>query len=328
MRIFTGIQPSGELHLGNYVGAMKPMLELQKQHECFASIVDFHALTDLPEAGALRKRTGSAALSWLAVGLDPQRVTLFTQSDVPAHTELMWLLTTMTSIGDLERMTQYKEKSRDAGKKQFVNAGLLNYPILMAADILLYKTEGVPVGEDQAQHLELTRRIARRFNEHYPPVLLKEPESLFPKTGARVMSLRDPKRKMSKSHGPDTYVGIFDDPETIRKKIRKAVTDSGRTVAYAPKQKPALANLIELYAILAGEEPKTSAARFDGTSYASLKDALAELCIEKFSPMRERRAALEQSPAHVRTILEKGAERARSVANETLREVRLRMGIE
>ncbi|OHA48342.1 MAG: tryptophan--tRNA ligase [Candidatus Terrybacteria bacterium RIFCSPLOWO2_01_FULL_58_14] len=327
MRIVSGIQPSGELHIGNYLGALRQFTALQDEHECFFFLADLHALTELPAPETLRDRVVATAIDYLAVGLDPQKATLFLQSDVPAHAELMWLLATLTPVGDLERMTQYKEKARDAKKRRLVNAGLLTYPILMAADILLYRAEAVPVGEDQLQHLELARRIAHRFNDRFPPPLFPEPNALMQKKGARIMSLADPRKKMSKSHGPETYIGIFDSPDSIRKKIQKAVTDSGTTVSYDPRRKPALANLLTLYALFAEEELRESAQRFSHSGYAIFKQALTELLIQKLSPFRERRQTLAQSPPHIRAVLERGAERALAVSQETLREARTRMGI-
>lgn len=353
MRIVSGIQPSGELHIGNYFGALKQFIQLQEEHECFFFIADLHALTETPDADTLRKATLESAIAHLALGLDPQRVVLFVQSAVPAHTEGMWLLASLTPVGELERMTQYKDKAHavrqrgtapkesaranPAGQTRngtrnhaeirgFVNAGLLAYPVLMAADILLYRAESVPVGEDQKQHLELTRRLARRFNERYG-VLFPEPKGLLPKTGARIMSLSDPKKKMSKSHGPEAAVGIFDEPDVIARKIKRAVTDSGKTVSYDPKRKPALANLLDIYALTENENPKAAAKRFDGKGYAELKTAVAQRLADHFAPFRERRQTLLQSPAHVRAVLGQGLERARAVSQETLREMRVRMGL-
>ena len=325
MRIVSGIQPSGELHIGNYLGMLKHAIALQEANECFYFIADLHALTQLEDTGQYRKNREALPIDLLALGFDPQKSTIFLQSDVPAHTEFMWLLMTMTPVGELERMTQYKDKAKQT--KRFVNAGLLAYPVLMAADILLYKAEGVPVGEDQKQHLELTRNIAQRANQalgtNFPL-----PEPLIPKSGARVMSLLDPRKKMSKSQGPESYIGLFDDDETIRRKTKKAVTDSGKEVVWDPGGKPALANLLTIYSLFAEEIPRQSAKRFAGQGYAKFKSTLADLLIEKLTPFRDKRATLAQSPAHMRQILDQGAQRARSISAETLRGARNRIGLD
>ncbi len=326
MRILSGIQPSGALHIGNYLGAMKYFVNLQEDHDVFYCIVDLHALTNLPEPKELRDRVMQAATDFLAIGLDPQRSTIFVQSHISAHSELMWLLTTLTPIGELERMTQYKEKVKDAKKKELINAGLLNYPILMAADILAYKTEAVPVGEDQKQHLELTRNIAERFNTRFGDTF-PVPEPLIPKTGARIMSLSDPKKKMSKSYGEDTVIGIFDTPEAIAKKVKRAVTDSGKTITYDPKKRPAIANLIDIYALFSEITPADVVKEFSGKGFGDFKKALTELLVTQLAPMRERREMLAHSPAHVTAILEQGARRAGSVANDTLRDAQRKMGL-
>lgn len=327
MRIVAGIQPSGNLHIGNYIGAIKQFVQLQDEHECFFFLADLHTLTEFPEPEVLRQQVLQTAIEYIALGLDPQKVVLFQQSDVPAHVEAMWLLTTITPIGELERMTQYKDKASMMKKKAFVNAGLLMYPVLMAADILLYRPQGVPVGEDQKQHLELARNLAQRFNERFGEFFPK-PEPVLPRFGARVMSFTDPTKKMSKSYGSETVLGIFDEPEAIRKKVKKAVTDSGKTVAYDPKKKPALANLLTVYAAFAGETPQESGKRFANSGYAEFKKALAELLVAKLAPFREKRTTLMQSPAHMRAVLEQGADRARAVSQETLREMRHRMGVD
>lgn len=326
MRILSGIQPSGALHIGNYLGALKHFVELQEEHDVFYCIVDLHALTNLPEPEELRERVMQTAVDFLAIGLDPQKATIFVQSHVPAHSELMWLLTTMTPVGELERMTQYKDKSRDAKKKDFINAGLLNYPILMAADILAYKPEAVPVGDDQKQHLELTRNIAERINGRFGETF-PVPEPMIPKTGARIMSLSDPKSKMSKSHGEDTVIGIFDEPDVITKKLKRAVTDSLKTIKYDPKKRPGLANLIDMYALFSDKRPADVVKEFSGKGYGDLKKAVADALIEELRPMRERRDMLMQSPAHVTAVLEQGAKRANAVAQDTLRDVQRRFGL-
>src|SRR3989344_2752916 len=326
MRIVSGIQPSGELHLGNYLGAIKQFIALQEQHECFFFIADLHALTESSDPDELRQRTHQAAVDYLALGLDPQKATLFVQSQIPAHSELMWLLTALTPVGELERMTQYKDKAAAVKKQELVNAGLLNYPILMAADILIYKPQAVPVGEDQKQHLELTRNLAERFNGRFGETF-PVPEPLIPKTGARIMSLADPKKKMSKSNGEENVIGIFDAPELIEKKVKRAVTDSYKTITYDPKRRPAVTNLIDIYSLLSEQKPADVVRHFSGKGYGDLKSELAALLIEKLAPFRERREMLLQSRAHVTAVLEQGAKRAHGIANDTLHEAQRRMGI-
>lgn len=325
MRIVSGIQPSGRPHLGNYLGAIKQFIALQEDNECYFFIADLHALTEHPSPEALRAQVLDTAISYLALGLDPQRATLFVQSHIPAHAELMWLLATHTAKGDLERMTQWKDKGK--GKKA-ANAGLFAYPVLMAADILLYKPDAVPTGEDQVQHLELTRRIARHVNNTYDTDLLPEPESLLPSLGARIKSLTDPEQKMSKSHGEKHYVGIFEDPKSIRKKIKSAITDSGRKITYDPKRKAGLANLIEIYAAFDEKTPGDVVRQFSSAKgYGEFKEALADLVVEKLTPFQERYRMLSQSKAHVQEILRKGASRAQGVAQETLKETQRLMGL-
>lgn len=333
MKVFSGLQPSGDLHIGNYLGMLKTSVELQKDNDCVYCIVDLHALTENLDPARLRQNIIKAAASYLAVGIDSQKSVLFTQSDVSAHAEFMWILTSLASVGDLKRMTQYKDKIKDisAGRvkngSDFINAGLLMYPVLMASDILLYKTEGVPVGEDQKQHLELSRRLARRFNSFYPPPLLIEAKTIIPKTGGRVMSLKNPKVKMSKSHGFDTYIGLFDAPEVIAKKIKSAITDSGKGIVYDPNKRPALANLLLIYGAFSDRTPQNVALEFSSLSYVSFKEKLTGLLIEKLTPFREKYLALSQSPANTRAILKRGAERAESLASPLLREAKERVGI-
>lgn len=326
MRILSGIQPSGDLHLGNYLGALKYFVDLQEDNDVFYCIVDLHALTDMPEPDVLRERVLQTAIDLLAIGIDPQQATIFIQSHVPAHSELMWLLATMTPVGELERMTQFKDKAAHATAKDFVNAGLLNYPILMAADILAYKPEGVPVGEDQKQHLELTRNIAERINGRFG-VTFPVPKPLIPRTGARIMSLSDPKRKMSKSHGEDSVIGIFDDPAVIEKKVKRAVTDSAKTIGYDPKKRPGISNLIDIFALLTERTPKEIVKQFDGQGYGNFKAALLETIVTTLAPFRERRATLVQSPAHVNAVLIQGAKRANAVADDTLRDLQRKFGL-
>ena len=240
MRVFSGIRPTGELHIGNYLGAMKQWIELQEKNECIFCIVDLHAITTPYESKNLQKNIFELAIAYLAAGLDPEKCILFVQSQVKEHTELAWLLGTITPLGELKRMTQFKEKSKR--HPEYVNAGLLNYPLLMAADILLYQTDLVPVGKDQQQHVELAREIARKFNQKFGKTF-KEPKTLLPKIGEKIMSLKNPKKKMSKTDDPEGCIGLFDEPEEIRKKIMSAVTDLGREIKYDLNKKPGISNL-------------------------------------------------------------------------------------
>jgi len=244
MKIFSGIRPTGELHIGNYIGAIKQWIDLQESNECIYCIVDLHAITTPYSPKKLQSNIFSQAITYLALGLNPEKCILLVQSHVKEHSELAWLLGTITPMGDLKRMAQYKEKSRK--HKEYINAGLFNYPILMAADILLYKTEMVPVGEDQKQHVELARSIAKKFNSQFGQTF-KVPEPKLQKAGARIMSLQDPRTKMSKTDSDQGCIGIFEDSESIRKKIMKAVTDTGKTVKYDPIRKPGISNLLTIH---------------------------------------------------------------------------------
>jgi tryptophanyl-tRNA synthetase len=322
-RIFSAIQPSGALTLGNYLGAVRRWVELQEpapQKERLFCIADYHAITVRHEPEELRSLTLELALDLLACGIDPGRSALFLQSQVPEHTELMWILASIASYGELGRMTQFKEK---AGKRGLASLGLFAYPVLMAADVLVYKAGRVPVGEDQLQHLELAREIARRFNQRFGWTF-PEPAPILNR-GARILSLADPGRKMSKSLGAKHYLGLFEDEASIRGKIRGAVTDTGGPVAGIS---PGVENLFRILAETApaSEYERLERARKDGSlRYADLKEAVADHLIAALDPLRARRAAL--TPAFARDALEQGAARARDIARETLAEVRHRIGI-
>jgi len=324
MRIFSGIQPTGVLHLGNYFGAIKQWVELQEGNFCIYCIVDYHALTNentIPEE--LKKNRRELALDLLACGIDPERSILFVQSAVPEHTELCWILGCVTSFGDLTRMTQFKEKAKG---QEFVNGGLFYYPVLQAADILLYLADHVPVGEVQLQHLELARRIARRFNWRFGE-LFPEPEPILGKV-PRLMSLADPTRKMSKSYGPDHYIGLMEPEEEIWRKIRTAVTDMGLTPGQP--MSPGVANLFTLLELVAPKEvvEEFRRAHAAGTLlYRDLKETLFRYLMEALRPIRERRRELE-AQGEVEEILAAGAERARKIAKEVIREVRARVGLD
>jgi tryptophanyl-tRNA synthetase len=322
-RIFSGIQPSGTIHVGNYLGAIQNWTKLQYQYESIFCVVDYHAITVEYDPRELSERVMDVAATLLACGIDPERATLFVQSAVPEHTELSWLLTCITPLGMLERMTQFKDKAARQ-ERGSVGAGLLCYPVLMAADILLYKADLVPVGEDQIQHLELTRDLARKFN-HLFGHTFPEPEAYVPKT-ARIMALSDPTSKMSKSI-PGGAVALSEEPDQIRKLVRRAVTDSGQ--GPDGEMSPGVKNLFVLLEAFGSPEVVSSLqddyARGQ-LRYVDLKDAVAEAMIEKLTPIRQRRAELLADRQKVIDILDAGAEKARALARETLREVKERMG--
>jgi tryptophanyl-tRNA synthetase len=322
-RIFSGIQPSGELHIGNYLGAVQNWVRLQASYECFYSIVDLHAITSRYDAATLGARTREMAVGLLASGIDPDRATLFVQSHVAEHSELMWLLNAVTPLGELERMTQFKDKAQ---RFESVPAGLLNYPVLMAADILLYRADLVPVGEDQVQHLELTREITRRWNAEFSPdrEFFPEPKPLMTEA-KRIMGL-DGQAKMSKSLG--NTIGILESPEDIWQKLRPAVTDPARVTRRDPGT-PEICNLYHLHRYFSTPDTVIQVAEnCRGAKWGCLdcKRTLAESMAAHFAPIRERARELEAKPARVEDILAAGAERARSIARETLREARELMG--
>jgi tryptophanyl-tRNA synthetase len=321
-RIFSGIQPSGELHIGNWLGAVRNWVELQARHECFICVVDLHALTGARyEAGLLAERTREMAFGLLAAGIDPERATLFLQSHVPEHAELMWLLNAVTPVGELERMTQYKDKSREL---ESIPAALLNYPVLQTADILLYKADLVPVGEDQLQHLELAREVVRRFTAAYGRSIFPEPQPLLSPT-ARVMGL-DGKGKMSKSSG--NTIGLLDDPETIWQRLRPAVTDPQRVTRKDPGR-PEVCNIYSLHQVFSPAETVEEVARnCRGALWGCLdcKRVLADNMAAMLAPIRERARELASHPGRVDEVLAAGAAKARGVARATLAEVRDAMG--
>lgn len=321
-RIFSGIQPSGELHIGNYLGAIKNWVELQHRYECIYSIVDYHAITGNYEPEDLRRRTADMAVSLLAAGLDPEKCTLFVQSMVPEHTELQWIFNTVTPLGELERQTQYKDK---ASRQESVLAGLLNYPVLQAADILIYRAELVPVGEDQVQHLELSREIARRWNAKFGVDYFPEPQPLLSPT-RRIMGL-DGQAKMSKSMG--NTIGLLEAPDAVWEKLRPAVTDPARVRRTDPGT-PEVCNIYHLHR--AFSEPATVEhvavqCRTAGWGCIECKKVLHESMMRELDPIRERAAELRARPERITEILHAGAERCRTLARETLREVKERMGL-
>lgn len=322
-RVFSGVQPSGNLTIGNYIGALRQFVALQHEADCLYCIVDLHALTVAQDPVALREQTLNLAALYLAIGLDPQKITLFIQSHVPAHAELAWLLQCTSYMGEMSRMTQYKDKSR--GQAQ-VSVGLFTYPALMAADILLYQADLVPVGEDQKQHVELTRDIAIRFNHRYGETF-RVPEVMIPKIGARIMGLDDPGRKMSKSSvNPASYIALLDPPATIRKKLARAVTDSEAAVRFDPGAKPAISNLMAIYSQLAGLSLAELEQRYAGWGYGRFKADLADVVSAALAPVQERYQELRPS-GELRRVLGEGAQRAAALAAPTLRSAMEKMGL-
>jgi len=324
--VFSGIQPTGTIHIGNYLGAIKNWAELQNNpdYDCIFFIVDLHAMTIPYDASKFQKAIHDTALDNIAAGLDPEKCTIFIQSQIKEHAELTWILNTITPLGELERMTQFKEKAKE--QKKEVNVGLLLYPVLQAADILLYNTDFVPVGKDQEQHVEITRTLARKFNNRFGQTF-KEPGALIPKVGAKIMSLQDPAKKMSKSHGPESYIALFDSDDEIRRKIKIAVTDSGKEIQYNPKSKPAISNLITIYHLFADQPIKEIEKRYAGKGYADFKKDLAEVIIESLKPLREKRKKLEKNPDYVKDVLEQGRQKAQKIASATMMEVKKKTGL-
>ncbi len=323
MRIFSGIQPSGDPHIGNYSGGFRQYAQTQERGEAFFCIVDLHAITIQHDPGALREGTLDIAAMLFATGLDPERSTVFVQSHVSAHAEAAWLLSSVTSYGQLGRMTQFKEK---AAEENFVSAALFTYPTLMAGDILLYQTDIVPIGDDQRQHLELARDIAQRFNTRYGETFVV-PEGVYPETGGRVMNLQEPNVKMSKSRGTESgTVLMLDPPETIRKKVKTAVTDSGTDVRYDPDEKPGISNLIELLTVVTGDSIKDVEARYDGSGYGQFKQDVAEALVELIDPIRKRYEELRADTSELDRLLGLGAEKARAASAPTLELIYERLG--
>lgn len=327
--IFSGIQPSGIPTIGNYIGAMQQFIGLQDDYSCFFCIVDEHAITVPQDRLKLREQTRMLAALYLAIGLDPKKATIFIQSEVSAHAEAAWIVQCNTPIGELERMTQFKDKAaKQTGGS--VPTGLLTYPPLMVADILLYQTDVVPVGEDQKQHLELTRDFAERFNRKYGSEnqpIFTIPEVKIPKFGARIMSLQDPTKKMSKSDdNPKNYLSMLDEPAVLRKKIKSAVTDSSGIISYDPVEKPGISNLLTIYSAVSNESIDSLVARYATSGYGAFKNDLAEAVVACLEPIQTRLYALLASP-ELDDILDAGRDHATSVANKTLRKMRNAVGL-
>ncbi|WP_408640745.1 tryptophan--tRNA ligase [Salipaludibacillus keqinensis] len=321
--IFSGIQPSGILTLGNYLGAMKNFVDMQEDYDCFFCIVDQHAITVPQDRLELRKNIKSLAALYVATGIDPEKSTLFIQSEVPAHAQLGWMMQCVSYIGELERMTQFKDKSEG---KEAVSSALLTYPPLMAADILLYKTDVVPVGEDQKQHLELTRNLAERFNNRYNDIFTI-PEVKIAKVGARIMSLNDPTKKMSKSNpNPKSYISMLDDEKQITKKVKSAVTDSDNTVRYDTENKPGVSNLLTIYSLCSGIGISELEEKYKDTGYGPFKSDVAEAVVNVLKPIQERYEELLQSK-ELDDILDTGADKANFVSTKMLKKAEKAMGL-
>jgi tryptophanyl-tRNA synthetase len=321
--IFSGIQPSGSLTIGNYIGAIRQFIELQNTHNCYFCIVDEHAITVPQDRLKLRQNIRSLAAIYLASGIDPKKATLFIQSEVPAHTQLGWMMQSINYMGELERMTQFKDKSEG---KDAVSAALFTYPSLMAADILLYNADLVPVGDDQKQHLELTRDLAQRFNNRFVEVFTI-PEISIPKVGARIMSLQEPTKKMSKSdENLKASIFMLDDPKQIEKKIKSAVTDSEGIVKYDKENKPGVSNLLDIHSVFSGETITELEAKYEGKGYGDFKQGVADAIIAVLKPIQDRYYEILESEL-LDEILDEGAEKASLVANRTIQKAKKAMGL-
>lgn len=321
--IFSGIQPSGDLTLGNYLGALKNWVKLQDEYDCYYCIVDMHAITVKQQPKDLRRRTLELLSIYVAAGIDPEKNTIFIQSHVPAHAEAAWILNCNSYMGELSRMTQYKDKSQKYGNN--IGVGLFTYPVLMAADILLYQTDLVPVGKDQKQHLELTRDIAERFNGAYSSTF-KVPEPYIPEAGAKIMDLQEPNKKMSKSSdNPNSFILIMDPPEVIRKKISRAVTDSLGIVKYSDEQ-PGVKNLMTILSVIKGKSVEEIEEDYKDQGYAQFKKDVAEAIVEELTPIQEKVKELVSNKEYLESIYKKGAEKANYVATKTLRKMQKKTG--
>lgn len=321
--LFSGMQATGNLTLGNYLGALKNWVTLSDEYECFYSVVDMHSITVRQDAATLRKRARALLTLYIAAGLDPEKNCIYYQSHVSGHAELAWILNCFTYMGELNRMTQFKDKS--AKHADNINAGLFTYPVLMAADILLYQADVVPVGVDQMQHLEITRDIAERFNNIYGDVFTI-PEAYIGKVGAKIMSLQDPSKKMSKSdENPNASIYLMDDADTIIRKCKRAVTDSEAQILYRDEQ-PGVKNLIDIYSASTGKKPEEVVAEFDGKGYGDLKAAVGEAVVSVLKPLQEEVARLEKDKAYIDGIIKNNGEKAQYFANKTLRKVQKKIG--
>lgn len=322
--IFSGMQPTGTPSLGNYLGALKNWVKLQDEYNCLFSIVDMHSITVRTEASMLRKNARNLLALYIAIGLDPEKNIIYYQSHVPAHAELAWILNCYTYIGELSRMTQFKEKSQK--HNQNINAGLFTYPVLMAADILLYQTDLVPVGEDQRQHLELARDIAIRFNNLHSDTF-KVPEGFIPKVGARIMGLQEPTKKMSKSESDNDNNAIFilDDINVIRNKIKRSVTDSDNEICYS-EDKPGISNLLNIYCSVTGKTIDAAVNEFKGMGYGEFKSAVADTVVAEIQPIQQRFNEIIADKTYLDDVIKAGAQKAEYIANKTLRKVKKKVG--
>jgi len=322
--IFSGIQPTGNITIGNYFGALKNWVHLNEDYQCLYCVVDMHSITVRQEPAQLRKHARELLALYIATGLDPEKNIIYYQSHVPQHAELAWILNCYTYMGELNRMTQFKDKKEKNEKN--LNAGLYTYPILMAADILLYQTDLVPIGDDQKQHLELARDIAERFNNRYSPTFVI-PEPYIGKTGGRISSLQDPTKKMSKSDSnPNAVIGLLDEPKVIRNKIKRAVTDSEAHIAYDPIKKPGVSNLLEIYGLSTGMSMGEAVKYFEGMGYGALKEQVAEALIEELAPIQKKFKEILKDKAYLDGIIKKNAETASYLATKTLRKVKKKIG--
>lgn len=324
MRILSGVQPTGILHLGNYIGAIQQWKQLQNEYEAFFAVVDLHAITTPQNPKQLKQQILQTAAMYLACGIEPEKAVLFVQSHVPAHTELAWILATQTPMGELERMTQYKDKVK---KGKPANVGLFTYPILMAADILLYQPTHVPVGDDQQQHVEFTRNLAERFNNKFGEVFTI-PEITKPKAGARIMGLDDPTSKMSKSAKSEyNYIALTDSPETIEKKIKKAVTDSKEGIEFNKEERPAITNLATIYQAVTGKTEKEIQKHFSGKGYGDIKKEIAKAISDFLQPIQNNYNQLLNNSKELEILLQEGSKKANNTANETLNETKKAIGL-
>ena len=326
-RVLSGIQPThGSFQLGNYLGAVKQWVDLQKSHDAFYCVVDLHALSSIPDPKELRKNTLASIAQLLALGVDPDHCTLFLQSHVPEHNQLAWVMECLTGFGEANRMTQFKDKSQKVGNDR-IGVGVFTYPMLMAADILLYQADQVPVGEDQRQHIELTRDLATRFNSQYGKTFTL-PEGYILKAGAKIYDLQDPTSKMSKSaESMNGLIEILDTPEVNVKKIKNAVTDTGREIKFDTQEKPGISNLLTIFSTLSGRTIDSIENEFDGKGYGDFKGAVAEVVVEYLRPVRQRTLELLNDPSHLSAILKAGAQKAELVAHETIANVYERIGL-
>ncbi len=322
--VYSAIQPSGNLTIGNYVGSIRNWLTMQAEYDCFFAMANMHAITVRQEPAELRRRTLELAALYIACGIDPEKCTLYVQSQVPQHAELAWVLNTVTYVGEMERMTQFKDKSQKHADN--INMGLMDYPVLMAADILLYQAEFVPVGQDQTQHVEITRDIAVRFNNRFGETFTV-PKALILKQGAKIASLQEPTKKMSKSdENPNASVYLTDDRETIMRKFKRAVTDSGNEIRFAPDEKPGVSNLLTIYASFTGKTAEEAEKEFAGKGYGEFKLAVGEAVADKLAPVQAEQARILRDKAYLGGVLASGAERAYKTARKTLSKVYRKIG--